>query len=57
MAERVSDGFCFFFPEASALRIVRSIKIIHVVNDEDLMPTALLDRHWEKLLKQECDDW
>lgn len=57
MAERVSDGFCFFFPEASALRIVRSIKIIHVVNDEDLMPTALLDRHWEKLLKQECDEW
>lgn len=49
--------FLFFFPEASALRIVRSIKIIHVVNDEDLMPTALLDRHWEKLLKQECDDW
>lgn len=47
----------FFFSEASTLSLMRNIKIIHLVNDEDLMPTALLYRHWEKLLKNECDDW
>lgn len=31
--------------------------MVHLVNDDHLMPTALLDRHWEKLLKQEWDHW
>lgn len=61
VVESVSEGFFFFFlnvfSEASTLRLIRNIKIIHLVNEDDLMPTALLDRHWEKLLKQECDDW
>lgn len=46
-----------FLAEASVLRLMRSITVIHLVNDEDLMPTALLDRRWEQLLKQESDDW
>lgn len=58
LVESVSEGVFFnVFSEASTLRLIRNIKIIHLVNEDDLMPTALLDRHWEKLLKQECDDW
>ncbi|XP_056888427.1 ankyrin repeat domain-containing protein 31-like isoform X3 [Takifugu flavidus] len=46
--------------EASTLGLMRNIRIIHLVNDGELMPTALLERHWEKLLKMdfsECEDW
>lgn len=46
--------------EAATLKRLMNIKIIHLVNDEELMPIAMLDYHWEKLLKKdysESEDW
>lgn len=56
----VSEGVLLYSAEASTLTLIRNIKIIHLVTDGELMPTALLDRHWENLLKKdfsECEDW
>lgn len=46
--------------EAATLKCLMNIEIIHLVNDEELMPIAMLDYHWEKLLKKdysESEDW
>lgn len=46
--------------EAATLKRLMNIKIIHLVNDEELMPVAVLDYHWEKLLNQDysqSEDW
>lgn len=45
---------------AAALQRLMNIKIIHLVNDEDLMPVTVLHYHWEKLLRNNCsesEDW
>lgn len=39
--------------ESAILRHVMNIKIIHLVNDEDLMPISMVDYYWEKHLKNE----
>lgn len=60
MVRGVSEGILLCSAEASTLGLMRNIRIIHLVNDGELMPTALLERHWEKLLKMdfsECEDW
>lgn len=36
------------------------IKIIHLVNDEELLPNAVMDMYWDKLIKEdysESQDW
>ncbi|CAJ1068633.1 ankyrin repeat domain-containing protein 31-like isoform X1 [Xyrichtys novacula] len=41
--------------EAGLKRLMR-VRTIHLVEDEELMPNALMDRCWEKLLQDECPD-
>ncbi|KAK9523175.1 hypothetical protein VZT92_019585 [Zoarces viviparus] len=46
--------------EAAILRRLMRIKIIHLVDDEELLPNAVMDRYWEKLLQRDCsesEDW
>lgn len=46
--------------EAASLNCLMKIKIIHLVNDEELLPNAVLDCYWEKLLQKdysESEDW
>lgn len=46
--------------EAATLKRLMNIKIIHLVSDEELMPTVVLDYHWEKALNTDCsefEDW
>ncbi|XP_059192326.1 ankyrin repeat domain-containing protein 31-like [Centropristis striata] len=45
--------------EAASLRRLMEIKIIHLVADEELLPNALMDCYWEKLLKsdEDSEDW
>lgn len=40
--------------EPTTLDRIMNVKIIHLVDDEELMPIAMLDYYWEKL---ECEDW
>ncbi|XP_036953857.1 ankyrin repeat domain-containing protein 31-like isoform X2 [Acanthopagrus latus] len=40
--------------EPTTLDRIMNVKIIHLVEDEELMPIAMLDYYWEKL---ECEDW
>ncbi|XP_039660359.1 ankyrin repeat domain-containing protein 31-like isoform X2 [Perca fluviatilis] len=47
-------------PEAVTLRSLMKIRIIHLVDDAELLPNAMMDCYWEKLLKNDCsesDDW
>jgi len=40
--------------------LLKKIKIIHLVDDNELLPSALMDYYWDKLSKQspaELDDW
>ena len=46
--------------EAVTLRSLMKIRIIHLVDDAELLPNAMMDCYWEKLLKNDCsesDDW
>ncbi|XP_035854880.1 ankyrin repeat domain-containing protein 31-like isoform X2 [Sander lucioperca] len=46
-------------PEAVTLSLMK-IQIIHLVDDAELLPNAMMDCYWEKLLKNDCsesDDW
>ncbi|XP_068560346.1 uncharacterized protein [Cebidichthys violaceus] len=46
--------------EAASLRRLMRIKTIHLVDDEELLPNAVMERHWEKLLETDCsgcEDW
>uniref|UniRef100_A0A8C4IR37 Ankyrin repeat domain-containing protein 31 n=2 Tax=Dicentrarchus labrax TaxID=13489 RepID=A0A8C4IR37_DICLA len=46
--------------EASCLSRLMKIKIIHLVDDDELLPNARLNIYWEKLLKKEyseSEDW
>ncbi|XP_041793849.1 ankyrin repeat domain-containing protein 31-like isoform X2 [Chelmon rostratus] len=46
--------------KATSLNRLMKIKIIHLVDDEELLPTAVLDCYWEKLLNKdhtESEDW
>ncbi|XP_035514600.1 uncharacterized protein LOC118325864 [Morone saxatilis] len=46
--------------EASCLSRLMKIKIIHLVEDDELLPNARLNIYWEKLLKKdysESEDW
>lgn len=45
------------FPEASALGLLRTVRTVRWVQAEELMPTAVLERHWEKLLQRDTDAW
>ncbi|XP_075903282.1 uncharacterized protein LOC142902256 [Nelusetta ayraudi] len=40
--------------EAAALKRLMNIRIIHLVNDVELMPISVLDSHWERALSE---DW
>lgn len=45
--------------EAVTLSLMK-IQIIHLVDDAELLPNAMMDCYWEKLLKNDCsesDDW
>ncbi|CAG5918773.1 unnamed protein product [Menidia menidia] len=40
--------------------LLKRIKIVHLVNDDELLPSAIIEHYWDKLLKQdpsEFDDW
>ncbi|XP_071337859.1 ankyrin repeat domain-containing protein 31-like isoform X2 [Trachinotus anak] len=44
----------------AALNHLMRIKIIHLVDEEELLPTAVMDGHWETLFKKgssESEDW
>ncbi|XP_075955410.1 ankyrin repeat domain-containing protein 31-like isoform X2 [Anarhichas minor] len=45
--------------ESAILRRLMRIKIIHLVDDEELLPNAVMDRYWEKLQRDcsESEDW
>lgn len=46
--------------EAASLNRLMKIKIISLVNDEELLPNAMMDCHWGKLLKRDyadSEDW
>ncbi|XP_076586584.1 ankyrin repeat domain-containing protein 31-like [Chaetodon auriga] len=46
--------------EATSLNRLLKIKIIHLVDDEELLPMVMLDCYWEKLLNKdysESEDW
>ncbi|KAM6943920.1 uncharacterized protein PEZ65_001843 [Lycodopsis pacificus] len=46
--------------EAAILRRIMRIKTIHLVDDEEMLPNAVVDRYWEKLLQRDCsesEDW
>lgn len=53
------NAFSISAEEASLKRLM-NIKIIHLVDDEGLLPNAIVDCYWEKLLKKDalqCEDW
>ncbi|XP_062418342.1 ankyrin repeat domain-containing protein 31-like [Pungitius pungitius] len=45
--------------EAASLRRLMGIKTIHLVGDDELLPNAVMERYWKKLLEMdpECEDW
>ncbi|XP_037632499.1 ankyrin repeat domain-containing protein 31-like isoform X3 [Sebastes umbrosus] len=46
--------------EAASLRRLMKIKIIHLVGDDEMLPNAIMDCYWEKLLMKdysESEDW
>ncbi|XP_045889810.1 poly [ADP-ribose] polymerase tankyrase-1-like [Micropterus dolomieu] len=46
--------------EADSLNCLMKIKMIHLLDDEEFLPNALVDCYWEKLLKKdysESEDW
>ncbi|XP_034728640.1 uncharacterized protein LOC117945317 isoform X2 [Etheostoma cragini] len=46
-------------PEAVTLSLMK-IRIIHLVDDSELLPNAMMDCYWEKLIKNDCsesEDW
>ncbi|XP_032372349.1 uncharacterized protein LOC116689823 isoform X2 [Etheostoma spectabile] len=46
-------------PEAVTLSLMK-IRIIHLVDDAELLPNAMMDCYWEKLIKNDCsesEDW
>ncbi|XP_056274730.1 ankyrin repeat domain-containing protein 31-like isoform X2 [Pseudoliparis swirei] len=47
-------------PEAASLRRLMRIKIIRLVDDDEMLPNAIVDRYWEELLRKdylESEDW
>ncbi|XP_041854261.1 ankyrin repeat domain-containing protein 31-like isoform X3 [Melanotaenia boesemani] len=48
-------------PEAKSInQLLKKIKIIHLVDDDELLPSAIMDFYWDKLLNQdssEFDNW
>ncbi|KAK5870564.1 hypothetical protein PBY51_003502 [Eleginops maclovinus] len=45
-------------PEAANLRrMIMNIKIVHLVGDDEWLPSAQMDYYWEKLLEKDPDDW
>ncbi|XP_026167688.1 ankyrin repeat domain-containing protein 31-like [Mastacembelus armatus] len=47
-------------PETASLDCLMNVKIIHLVEDEELLSNVVMDCHWEKLLKKDytvCVDW
>lgn len=40
--------------EPTTLDRIMNVKIIHLVDDEELLPIATLEYYWDKL---ECEDW
>lgn len=50
----------FFFPvsvKAASLTPLVKIEVISVVDDAELLPKAILDCCWEKLLKKKSEEW
>nr|XP_040026178.1 ankyrin repeat domain-containing protein 31-like [Gasterosteus aculeatus aculeatus]XP_040026179.1 ankyrin repeat domain-containing protein 31-like [Gasterosteus aculeatus aculeatus] len=46
--------------EAAGLRRLMGIKSIRLVGDAELLPNAVMERYWEKLMEMdalECEDW
>ncbi|KAL6113776.1 ankrd31 [Pungitius sinensis] len=43
--------------EAASLRRLMGIKTIHLVGDEELLPNAVMERYWKKLLEMDPEDW
>lgn len=44
--------------EETGLNSLMKIKIIHLVDDEELLPNAMLDCYWETLLNTDySEDW
>ncbi|KAM8886288.1 ankyrin repeat domain-containing protein 31 isoform 2-T2 [Spinachia spinachia] len=45
--------------EAASLKRLMGIKTIHLVGEEELLPNAVMERYWEKLLVDdlECEEW
>ncbi|XP_015229093.1 PREDICTED: BRCA1-associated RING domain protein 1-like isoform X2 [Cyprinodon variegatus] len=44
----------------SQLQLLRNIKVVHLMDDDMFIPSALMDYYWDKLLKQnsqEFEDW
>jgi len=50
----------YFSAEAASLRRLMRIKIIRLVDDDEMLPNAIVDRYWEELLRKdylESEDW
>lgn len=48
------------FSEADSLTCLMKINMIHLVDNEEMLPNAVMDYHWEKLLKTDYSvtkDW
>uniref|UniRef100_A0AAV2MNQ7 Uncharacterized protein n=1 Tax=Knipowitschia caucasica TaxID=637954 RepID=A0AAV2MNQ7_KNICA len=41
--------------DVDGLSLVMKIRMVHIVEDEELVPNALMDQYWDQLLKQ--DTW
>ena len=42
---------------ADLRRMIMNIKIVHLVGDDEWLPSAQMDYYWQKLLEKDPDDW